>query len=61
LTAGGACFIRDTGQLDDTVMFLQAGTPGRMTGMPENAFINMKNRSHFITVDVEIPKKGLAD
>ena len=31
--------------------------PG-MTGMSENAFINAKNRSHMITAEVEIPKKG---
>ena len=29
-----------------------------MTGMSENAFINVKNRSHTITADVDIPKKG---
>jgi len=29
-----------------------------MTGMSENAFINVKNRSHTITAEVEIPKKG---
>jgi hypothetical protein len=29
-----------------------------MIGMSENAFINVKNRSHTITADVEIPKKG---
>ncbi len=29
-----------------------------MTGMSENAFINVKNRSHTITADVEIPKNG---
>jgi arylsulfatase A-like enzyme len=31
--------------------------PG-MTGMLENAFINVKNRSHAITADVEISKQG---
>jgi arylsulfatase A-like enzyme len=31
--------------------------PG-MTGMSENAFINVKNRSHTITADVDIPKSG---
>jgi arylsulfatase len=29
-----------------------------MTGMLENAFINVKNRSHTITAEVEIPKDG---
>jgi arylsulfatase len=29
-----------------------------MTGMSENAFINVKNRSHTITADVEVPKAG---
>jgi arylsulfatase A-like enzyme len=29
-----------------------------MVGMSENAFINVKNRSHTITADVEIPKGG---
>jgi hypothetical protein len=29
-----------------------------MTGMSENVFINVKNRSHTITTEVEIPKKG---
>jgi len=29
-----------------------------MTGMSENAFINVKNRSHTITADVNIPKSG---
>jgi arylsulfatase len=29
-----------------------------MTGMSENAFINVKNRSHTITADVEIPNSG---
>ena len=29
-----------------------------MTGMSENVFINTKNRSHTITVDVEIPEGG---
>lgn len=27
-----------------------------MTGMSENVFINVKNRSHTITADVVIPK-----
>lgn len=31
--------------------------PG-MTGMLEDAFINIKNRSHSITAEVEIPKQG---
>jgi len=31
--------------------------PG-MTGMMENAFINVKNRSHTITAEVEIPEAG---
>ncbi len=31
--------------------------PG-MTGMSENAFINVKNRSHTITAEVEIPEGG---
>jgi arylsulfatase A-like enzyme len=31
--------------------------PG-MTGMTENVFINVKNRSHTITAEVEIPDKG---
>jgi arylsulfatase len=31
--------------------------PG-MTGMSENVFINTKNKSHTITAEVEIPKKG---
>jgi arylsulfatase len=31
--------------------------PG-MTGMMENAFINVKNRSHAITAEVEIPEGG---
>jgi len=30
-----------------------------MTGMSENVFINLKNRSHTITADVEIPKNGV--
>jgi arylsulfatase len=30
-----------------------------MTGMSENVFINVKNRSHTITAEVEIPKGGL--
>jgi arylsulfatase A-like enzyme len=29
-----------------------------MTGMSENVFINLKNQSHTITADVEIPKNG---
>ena len=29
-----------------------------MVGMSENVFINVKNRSHTITADVEIPKSG---
>jgi len=29
-----------------------------MTGMSENVFINLKNRSHTITADVEIPQSG---
>jgi hypothetical protein len=29
-----------------------------MTGMSENVFINVKNRSHTIIADVEIPKNG---
>ena len=29
-----------------------------MTGMTENVFINIKNRSHTITADVQVPKKG---
>jgi hypothetical protein len=29
-----------------------------MTGMLENAFINIKNRSHTITAEVEIPSGG---
>ena len=29
-----------------------------MTGMSENVFINLKNKSHTITAEVEIPKKG---
>ena len=29
-----------------------------MTGMSENAFINVKNRSHTITTDVEVPQGG---
>jgi hypothetical protein len=31
--------------------------PG-MTGMSENVFINLKNHSHAITAEVEIPKGG---
>ena len=30
-----------------------------MTGMMENAFINVKNRSHTITAEVEIPDRGV--
>src|SRR5580704_17116803 len=33
--------------------------PG-MIGMKENAFINVKNRSHSITADVEIPESGVS-
>jgi len=29
-----------------------------MTGMSENAFINVKNRSHSITAEVDVPKAG---
>ena len=29
-----------------------------MTGMMENAFINVKNRSHSITAEVRIPRGG---
>jgi arylsulfatase len=29
-----------------------------MTGMSENVFINLKNKSHTITAEVEIPKNG---
>lgn len=29
-----------------------------MTGMSENVFINMKNRSHVITADIEVPQQG---
>jgi arylsulfatase len=29
-----------------------------MTGMSENVFINMKNRSHWISAEVEIPEQG---
>jgi arylsulfatase len=29
-----------------------------MTGMSENVFMNTKNRSHMITAEVQIPKKG---
>jgi arylsulfatase len=29
-----------------------------MTGMSENVFINLKNRSHSITAEVQIPKTG---
>ncbi len=29
-----------------------------MVGMSENVFINVKNRSHTITAELEIPKKG---
>jgi arylsulfatase len=31
--------------------------PG-MAGMTENVFINLKNRSHVITAEVEVPKSG---
>jgi arylsulfatase len=31
-----------------------------MTGMSENVFINLKNKSHTITAEVEIPKKGVS-
>ena len=31
---------------------------GGMTGMSENVFINVKNRSHAITAEVQIPKGG---
>jgi len=31
--------------------------PG-MTGMSENVFLNVKNKSHVITADVELPKNG---
>ena len=60
--------------LDDrTLERLNAGLVGRpdlmagrtsltvhqgMTGMSENVFINVKNRSHTITADVDIPKSG---
>ncbi|MBP6767993.1 MAG: arylsulfatase [Reyranella sp.] len=60
--------------LDDrTLERLTAGLAGRpdlmagrtsltvhqgMTGMSENVFINLKNQSHSITADVEIPKNG---
>ena len=58
---------------DRTLERLNAGMVGRpdlmagrtsltvhegMTGMSENVFINVKNRSHTITADVEIPKGG---
>jgi arylsulfatase len=39
---------------DRTSLTLYAG----MTGMMENAFINVKNRSHTITAEVEIPRGG---
>jgi len=39
---------------DRTSLTVYAG----MTGMSENAFINIKNRSHTITAEVEIPKGG---
>src|SRR5207247_996447 len=29
-----------------------------MTGMAENVFINVKNRSHTITAEVDVPKAG---
>jgi hypothetical protein len=29
-----------------------------MTGMMDNVFINVKNRSHTITAELEIPKAG---
>ena len=29
-----------------------------MKGLLENAFINIKNRSHSVTAEVEIPKGG---
>ena len=34
--------------------------PG-MTGMSENVFINLKNRSHTITAEVETPKNGVTN
>ena len=34
--------------------------PG-MTGMSENVFISLKNRSHTITAEVETPKTGVAN
>ena len=34
--------------------------PG-MTGMSENVFIDLKNRSHTITAEVETPKNGVAN
>jgi len=34
--------------------------PG-MTGMSENVFINLKNKSHTITAEVEVPKNGGAN
>ncbi|MDO8977580.1 arylsulfatase [Reyranella sp.] len=58
---------------DRTLERLTAGLAGRpdlmagrtsltvhqgMTGMSENVFINLKNQSHSITADVEIPKNG---
>ena len=58
---------------DRTLERLNAGLVGRpdlmagrtsltvyqgMIGMSENVFINLKNRSHTITAEVEIPKKG---
>jgi len=39
---------------DRTSLTVYAG----MTGMMENAFINVKNRSHTITAEVEIPSGG---
>ena len=32
-----------------------------MTGMSENAFINIKNQSHSITADVVVPKDGAGE
>ena len=29
-----------------------------MKGIPENAFINIKNRSFVVTADIEVPKAG---
>ena len=39
---------------DRTSLTLYAG----MTGIAENAFINIKGRSHAITAEVEVPEKG---